>query len=231
MVAMGTLAHWPLIAVCLTAALIGGALLVWLLRRMGWAIARRPQPEVGMLRYALTVAFAALAVGVSLAAAGLLFALQTYDTFSKKVTVAEVQCIEMGPGKLRLFYVPIDKDGRRGATETYDLEGDEWSVGADVMRFKPFMTVMGLETVHKVTRIEGKWIRAADANTKKPTAFDRGGGTTRSWLAFYKDGKRGPLGWFVDGVHGQAVSQLPDRKAVYDLQITPNGLVVTKRSF
>jgi hypothetical protein len=227
----GTFSHWPLVAVCLTSALVGGALSVWLLRRVGRAMLRRPQPDVGMLRYALTFAFAALAVGVSLAAAGLLFALQAYDTFSKKTLVAEVQCIEMGPGKLRLFYVPIEKDGHRGATETYDLEGDEWAVGADVMRFKPFMTVMGLETVHRVTRVEGKWIKAADTNTKKPTAFDRSGGTTLSWLAFYKDGKRGPLGWFVDGVHGQAVSQLPDRKAVYDLAITPNGLVVNKRSF
>ncbi len=99
------------------------------------------------------------------------------------------------------------------------------------MRFKPFMTVVGLETVHKVTRVEGRWIRAADANAKKPTAYERGGGTTLSWLAFYRDGKRGPLGLLVDGVHGQAVSQLPDRRAVYDLAMTPNGLVVSKRSF
>jgi hypothetical protein len=93
------------------------------------------------------------------------------------------------------------------------------------------LTVLGLETVHRVTRVEGRWLKAPDANTHKPTAFDRGGGTTHRWLAFYRDGRRGPLGWLIDGVHVQAVSQLPDRRAVYDLSMTPNGLVVNKRSF
>jgi hypothetical protein len=36
--------------------------------------------------------------------------------------------------------------------------------------------------------------------------------------------------WIVDGAHGQAVSQLPDRRAVYDIYVTPNGYIVDKRS-
>ncbi len=112
----GPMAHWPLVAVSVTSLLIGGALVVWLMRRIGRAVLRRPQPATGAMRYVLTFAFAALTVGIGLAAAGLLFALQTYESFSKKVIVAEVQCIETAPGKLRLFYVPIEKDGTRGAT-------------------------------------------------------------------------------------------------------------------
>jgi hypothetical protein len=220
------------LTVSVTALVIGGLLCAWLLKRFGRAVMRSPQPAVGVTRYVLTLGFAALFVGVGLAAAGLLFALQSYDAFTRKRLVAEVQCIEMSPGKLRVYLVPIDYDGAtRGATETYDLEGDQWQVGADVLRFRPFLTVFGVETVYRLTRVEGRWVRAADANAHKPSAFDRGGGTTRSWLALYRDGKRGPLGWMIDGAHGQSVSQMPDRRAVYELYMTANGLVVNKRTF
>src|SRR5437868_1390992 len=83
-------------------------------------------------------------------------------------------------------------------------------VGGDILRFKPYLTVLGLETVYKITRVEGRWLKADDANTHKGTAFDRGGGTGPGWLQLYKNGTSGPFRWMVAGAHGQAVSQLPD---------------------
>ena len=41
---------------------------------------------------------------------------------------------------------------------------------------------------------------------------------------------KAPVRWLVEGAHGQYVSQLPDRRSVYDVFITPNGYVVDKRS-
>jgi hypothetical protein len=173
---------------------------------------------------------ASVLCSLGIAALGLWAALANYLDLSKKTHIAEVQCIELGPSKLRLFYVPIDGKGRRGATETYDLDGDEWTVGGDVLRFQPLLEYLGLETVYQVTRVEGRWLKAVDANAHRATAYDRGV-TGRGWLVLYRDGARGPLGWLIEGAHGQAVSQLPDRRAVFDLYITPNGLVVDKRSF
>jgi hypothetical protein len=100
----------------------------------------------------------------------------------------------------------------------------------DVLRFRPFLTAVGLETVYKITRVEGRWLSAADANTHQGTAFDREGGTGPAWLQLYRNGTVGPFGWMVAGAHGQAVSQLPDRRAVYDLYVSPNGFIVDKRS-
>src|SRR4030095_4879150 len=134
----GPLAHWPLLSVSVISLVVGGLLCAWLVKRFGRALFRHPQPAVGWTRHVLAIGFAALFVGVGLAAAGLMFALQSYDMFTRKRLVAEVQCIEMAPSRLRVFYVPIDHDGARGATETYDIDGDQWAVGADVLRFKPF---------------------------------------------------------------------------------------------
>jgi hypothetical protein len=144
--------------------------------------------------------------------------------------VAEVQCVETSLGQLRLSLVPVDLGGTRHTTETYDLEGDEWTVGGDILRFRPFLTVLGVDTVYKITRVEGRWLKAADANSHRPKAYDRQGGTSAAWLTLLRDGTRGPLHWLVAGVHGQAVSQLPERGAVYDLYVTPNGFVLDKRA-
>ena len=81
-----------------------------------------------------------------------------------------------------------------------------------------------------MSRVEGRWVKAADANAHKGSAFDRAGGTGPGWLQLYRGGTKGPLGWMIAGAHGQAVSQLPDRRAVYDVYVSPNGFIVDKRS-
>lgn len=223
-------ARWLLLAVGAAGVFFGALPLLWMVRRAGRAIIRRPQPPVGGGRYLLALVSGALLVAAGLASLGLSVALSSYRAVGKKVRVAEVQCIDLGAQKLRVYYVPIESDGSRGATETYDVAGDEWTVGGDVLRFRPFLNALGVDTVFKVSRVEGRWLKAADANAHKGSAFDRQGGTTSGWLALYRDGARGPLGWLIAGAHGQAISQLPDRRALYDLYVTPNGFVVDKRT-
>jgi hypothetical protein len=213
---------WPLIHVC---------------RRLGRALFRRPQPSWGTTRYLTTVVTGAFLTGVGTASLGLWLALASFGDVGRKTHVAEIQCIEMAPGKLRVYYVPLDKEGHRGATETYDVAGDQWSVGGDLVRFRSLLTHVGVDTVYQVTRVEGRWLRAEDANSHKPSAFDRPGpsgqraSTSSGWLALYQHGTRGPLGWLVQGVNGGAVSQMPDRRAVYDLFVTADGFIVDKKSF
>jgi hypothetical protein len=220
----------PLGAVAAVGILVGLLPVLWIIRRLFRGMFEHEQVPVSLARYVLALVTGALFLGAGLAALGLSAALQGWQAFTAKTHAAEVQCIELGPSKLRLYYVPIEPDGTRGATETYDLDGDEWQVGGDILRFRPFLTTLGVKTVFHVTRVEGRWIKATDASAHKPTAFDRAGGTSAGWLALYRDGGRGPMQWLVAGAHGQSVSQLPDRRAIYDLYVTPNGFVIDKRS-
>jgi hypothetical protein len=223
---------WPLVGGGVAALLLGLWPLTALARRLGRALIGRAQPRWSGLRTIATLALGAALLAVGAAALALVAALQGFANLTRKTQVAEVQCIELAPQKLRVYYVPIEseRDGLRGKTEVYDLAGDEWTVGGDVLRFRPWLATLGVGTVYRVTRIEGRWLDAADANTHTGTAFDRAAGRSSPWLTLYRDGARGPLGHLVAGVHGQAVSQLPDRRAVFDLYITTDGLVAEKRS-
>jgi hypothetical protein len=204
--------------------------LLWLIKRAGRRVANVPQPPVagGSQVATLVLSLVLLAVGVS--AFTVLAVLNSWHAFTKKTHVAEVQALELAPHKLRLYLVPIEADGVRGATETYDVDGDQWQLGGDILRFRNFLTALGVETVYRLSRVEGHWNAAADANAHKGTAYDREGGTSTRWLALYRDHDRAPLKWLVAGAHGQLVSQLPDRRAVYDIYVTPNGFVIDKRS-
>lgn len=220
---------WPLVAVGMGAVLVG----LWPLWWMGGRVVRRlggqPQAPIAPGRYVLATLGSIVLIALGLSALSLLVMLQGWRVFTKKTHVAEIQAIELAPHQVRVYLVPIEHDGTRGATEIYDVQGDQWEVGGDVMRWKPFMTALGLEPVFRLARVEGRWNSAADANGHKATAFDRAP-PSAAWLGLYRGTDKAPLKWMVAGAHGQYVSQLPDRRAVYDLYVTPNGYVLDKRS-
>ena len=220
---------WPLVALGVGAVLVGLWPLWWMVRRAARRLGRTPQPPIAPGRYVLATLTSIVLVALGLSALSLLMMLQGWRAFTKKTHVAEIQAIELSPHKVRVYLVPIEHDGGRGATEIYDVDGDQWEVGGDVMRWKPFMTALGLEPVFRLTRVEGRWSSAADANSHKGTAFDRSP-PSAAWLGLYRGTDKAPLKWLVAGAHGQYVSQLPDRRAVYDLYVTPNGYVLDKRS-
>jgi hypothetical protein len=220
---------WPLAALGAVAGLLGLLPILWIGKRAARGMARRPQLPASGSRYFLMLVTSVVMFALGFAALSLLAMLSSWRAFTKKTHVAEVQCIELAPHKLRVYLVPIEHDGVRGATEIYDVDGDQWQMGGDVLRFKPFLTTLGVDTVFRLTRVEGRWNSAADANSHKGTAFDRVPPSS-TWTRLYRDVDKAPLRWLAAGAHGQSVAQLPDRRAVFDLYVTPNGYVLDKRS-
>jgi hypothetical protein len=228
----GALADAPHALAVLGVAAGAVALLLWLwmLRRLVGRIlgrAQRPRSMVGYLVAIVVSAGCAVIAGLALM---LVVALAGYRALLVHTRVAEVQCIELAPGKLRLYFVAIEPDGTRGPTQTYDLDGDEWTVGGEVLRFRRELASLGFRPYAGITRVEGRWHRAADANHHLPTAYDLHASTLGVWRWLQRNGTRGPLHWAVAGVHGSAVSQQPDRLAVFDVMLTADGYVLDKRS-
>lgn len=220
---------WPLMVIGVGGLLLGLWPLWWMLKRAGTRLGGGLQPPVAGTRYLMAFVTSVVLIAVGLVTLSLLAMLQGWRAFTKKTQVAELQCIELAPHKLRVYLVPIDSDGARAATEVYDVEGDQWQVGGDILRFKSFVTAFGVQPVFRLSRVEGRWNSAPDANAHKATAFDRAPPST-AWLGLYRGADRAPARWLVDGAHGQYVSQLPDRRSIYDIFITPNGYIVDKRS-
>ncbi len=221
---------WPLIVVGATATLVGLWPLLWMLRRVGRRLRGRAQRPVSAARYFMALIVSLLFLTAALAILSLAALLGSWRAFTKQTQIAEVQAFELSPHHLRVYLVPIASHGARGPTESYDVDGDQWQVGGDVLRFRPFLTVLGIDTAYRMTRVEGRWNDAASANSHTGTAYDRRPASW-AWTRLYRDADRPPLSWFIAGAHGQSVAQLPDRRALYDVYVTPNGYVVDKRGF
>jgi hypothetical protein len=220
---------WPLTVLAVVALLVAVWPVWWMLKRAVRGVGNRPQVPIGGGRYLLALVTSLIALAVGIATLSLLAMLQSWQAFTKKTHVAEIQCIELAPHKLRVYLVPIEADGTRGATEIYDVDGDQWEVGGDVLRFRPIVNALGVDTVFRLTRVEGRWDSAADANSHKGSAHDRAPPSTM-WASLYRGTDRAPLKWLIAGAHGQYVSQLPDRRAVFDVYVTANGYVLDKRT-
>src|SRR5262249_44265719 len=147
---------WPLTVIGVAGLLVGLWPLWWMVRRAGRRLGNYPQHPGPPGRYVLALVASITGVAVGVAAPSLVMAMQTWHAFTKKTHVAELQALELGPHKLRVYLVPIDNDGTRGATEIYDVDGDEWQVGGDVVRFRPFLTALGVTPVFRLTRVEGR---------------------------------------------------------------------------
>jgi hypothetical protein len=219
-----------LLAVGGGAAVLAILLWSWIAKRVLGRMLGRSQPAHSWAVHVVATAFSVLCASVAIASFMLGAALAGYRALATRVRVAEVQCIELQPGKLRLYFVPVERDGVRGPTRTFDLDGDEWTVGGEVLRFRPRFASLGLVPVAGVTRVEGRWHRAEDANAHKPTAYDLHEHTLGVWRWLQRNGTRGPLKWVIEGVNGSAVSQQADRRAVFDVMLTPNGYILDKRT-
>jgi hypothetical protein len=58
---------------------------------------------------------------------------------------------------------------------TCPLEGDEWLVSARVQKWKPWATVLGLDSTYTLDQIENKYRTAARGNGRTITACDLSG--------------------------------------------------------
>ena len=87
------------------------------------------------------------------------------------------------------------------------------------------MNYLGFQTSFKVTRLEGRYLTAADQRTQPIAAYDLNGGTDAVWLALYRGRRVWPYTQVVDAVYGSAAYQLLDEGARYEILVGPSGLI------
>ena len=91
--------------------------------------------------------------------------------------------------------------GFPGKPEKFPMSGDQWSIGGDILKWKPCVTWLGLKSLHKLTRLNSRYLQA-EAEVHEPrTAYDLNGGTSSLWKWLYLHGLQLP---FVDAVYGNA---------------------------
>ena len=170
-------------------------------------------------RAVATAVWAALG---SLLGALLVFSL-TFRAFSNETLVAYVTTMHRAPDAFELFYKPVGEEpGLRVA-----LQGDQWSVSGGIVKWHPWLTVLGLKSYHREMRVSGQFSRLEQQRAHPPTIYPlQHPLIDRFWEVLYWADPALPL---VEAVYGSAAYAYVEPGVIQELLVTPSGYMI-KRS-
>ncbi len=156
---------------------------------------------------------------ISILASLLFFGVQGYQGLTHETLVAHV------------IIVPIEKqrynaivEFKNGEQRKFELAGDEIMFEANVLKWRSWAQIFGLETVYRMDRIRGRFKSIDDERTKKATIYSLNGNASVSisdWREKYQN-----LSYLLDVEHGSASYTSADSVSYYDLMITSSGLLL-----
>ncbi len=174
--------------------------------------------------------------GGGLAAAGAIAALlgmnvQTYARLTHERPVATIQVRQLGPQYFEATVIqPAPQGSDTPVSATYPLHGDEWRIEAQVLRWKPWATVLGLDTQYRLDRLSGRYQSIQQEREDIRSVHDLTGGDQPGvvpWRLSAWDMAR-KYRRYVDAVDtlygGGAYMPMADG-AEYEVWITQSGLV------
>ncbi len=157
---------------------------------------------------------------------------QTYARLTHERPVARLTMVQKGP---QLFDITVTQppllDGGAERSAVYSVNGDEWRIEAQVLKWKPWANVLGLDAQYRLDRLSGRYQSIAqELNAERSVHPLSGGQTGPDWLPWtisawdtareyrrYVDA--------VDTLYGGAAYMPMANGAAYEVWITQSGLI------
>src|SRR5213596_291544 len=159
----------------------------------------------------LLLAFAALAATITIGMRG-------YQALTLEVVAATVKTEPVGPQRFRATIVLPD---RRLAM--YELAGDAFYVDAHILKWHPFVNLLGLHTSYELDRVAGRYNAVTDERTKPHTVYAL---SRDRWLDLFALARRKALGPLVDAEYGSAAFVAGNRPAEFEVRVSTTGLLM-----
>lgn len=181
----------------------------------------------GLLGGAGGAGFLAAAAIASLLA----FDIQTYSRLTAERPVATVMTRQLGPQYFEATVIQPDRgENMPAAANLYPLHGDEWRIEAQVLKWKPWANILGLDTQYRLDRLSGRYQSIEqEINAERSVHPLRGGdvGPDLPWKLSAWDTARKYRRYVdaVDTLYGGAAYMPMADGARYEVWITQSGLI------
>ena len=84
--------------------------------------------------------------------------IQTYSRLTYERPVATIMTRQLGPQYFEATVIQTaNGENMPSATNLYPLHGDEWRIEAQVLKWKPWANVVGLDTQYRLDRLSGRY--------------------------------------------------------------------------
>ena len=200
-----------------TRLIIAGVCLLVLgvaLCRAGVAALRTRRWPGGVLRGLAGLLFLALA-GL---AAAITVGLRAYRALTLEVLAATVTTEPVGPQRFRATILLPDK-----RLAMYDLAGDAIYMDAHILKWHPWVNLLGLHTSYELDRVAGRYNEVSDERVRPHTAYAL---AQPAPIDLFSIARRRLLGPLVDAEYGSAAFVTGTRPAQYEVRVSTTGLLM-----
>jgi len=190
-------------------ALIGALLCIIGLRRL---FARRVASAIKLELFGF--------ITLVLAAVAFLLAsnLYLYERLVYEAPVAEIEFEQISP---QHFVASLFHDEQQ---QQYEMQGDEWQLDAQMLVWRGFASMLGLEPQYRLHRLSGRYSDVADEQEKSRSVYALGEkADVDLWLLANQNQKL--ISWLLDASYGSAVYLPMSNQARYQISISRTGLV------
>jgi uncharacterized membrane protein len=153
--------------------------------------------------------------------------LRSYHDFTQKEMVAIVECVPQTNNEFdfAMTVIPVVRQ-KQMEMRSYPIKGDQWAIGGDILKWKDIVNFLGLHTMYRLDRVEGRYKLAEDAQTKQVSAYPLGQEQRgRYWSFLYKFGHKLP---FVTAVYGNTVYMDPVFGEKFEIYVTTSGFMAQR---
>jgi len=159
----------------------------------------------------LLVALAGLAAAITIG-------LRAYRALTLEVLAATVTTEPVGPQRFRATILLPDK-----RLAMYDLAGDALYMDAHILKWHPWVNLLGLHTSYELDRVAGRYNDVSDERGKPHTAYVL---ALPSHIDLFSIARRRVLGPLVDAEYGSAAFVTGTRPAHYEVRVSTTGLLI-----
>jgi hypothetical protein len=165
-----------------------------------------------ILLAALFLAIAALFGTITMATVG-------YKALTYEETAATVRIEPLGAKSFMAYFV--FPDGRK---DSYQLAGDELYVDAHILKWKPFVNILGLHTAYELDRVSGRYIDVKDELVSPRTVFLLS--QDKPLNMFNLRQRYIFLSRLLDAEYGSATFINSDKSAIFEIKVSTTGLLI-----
>lgn len=167
-------------------------------------------------------------IAVSAAVLFLAAFIQSYKSFTKEELIAEIRCVSLEDGSdTMVLDISKIEGGQKLSSQEFILNGDQWALEGDVLKWDDWLNFVGLHTMFKLTRVRGRFVNYEDEISQKPSVFSLVKSESNpKWRWLYKYGYKLR---FVSAVYGNTVYTYPAKGKVYEVYVTTSGFIARIR--
>lgn len=150
------------------------------------------------------------------------FLVESYLGLTGEIKVAHVRATAIAnvAHQMSVEVILYDKDGHASAANTYLIQGDEWMLQGDIVKFPAWLNIIGLHAGYKLTRLEGRFDDPNLERNNTHSVIELNGGDDNFFKTTYA--QKQWFSWFVDASYGSAVFQAP---GTFDVFATQDALI------